>query len=99
MKGLLCSVYTANRFLDVLSVIKTPQVTLIGDGVEGPFEPSEDAPAVCLVRRTLGDYEYLHAEPITRRDVWYMASGKYIWTSDSRFPNHYPIALHDRVEI
>ncbi len=98
MKGLICSVYT-DRFIDVLGVIKTNQVTLIGDGVEGPFEPSEDAPAVRLVRRTFGDYKYLHAEPSLRRNgAWYMASGKFIWTCDSRFPNDYPIALHDRVE-
>jgi hypothetical protein len=40
--------------------------------------------------------EHLHAEPIS--PGWYMASGKFIWTSDSRFPNDYPISLHDRVK-
>jgi len=28
-----------------------------------------------------------------------MFGGNFIYTSDSRFPNKYPIAIHDRYEI
>jgi hypothetical protein len=98
MKGLICSVYHSDDFTDPLSIIHTRKVTLIGESVEGPIEPSEEAPAVILMRRQLekNKPEYLHAEPTSPGR--YMASGKFIWTSDSRFPNPYPISLYDRVE-
>jgi hypothetical protein len=57
------------------------------------FEPSEDAPAVEL--RTLGGV--LSAKP-AEDPRWWMFGGCFIYTSDSRFPSHAPIALHDRTE-
>lgn len=58
-------------------------------------------PGECLVlvSRNLGG-EYLHAEPLEKpKDtVGPMAGGNFIWTSDGRFPNRYPIAVHDRFE-
>jgi hypothetical protein len=52
-----------------------------------------------LVRRNLFGREHLHAEPIDPpTGVGWMAGGNFIWTSDSRFPSDYPIAVHDRQE-
>ena len=80
---------------------KYGRLTLVGEGVAEVSEPSEYAPAVKLVRRNIGGREYLHAEPIDRPDegcVGWMADGNFIYTPDSRFPNEYPISLHDRQE-
>lgn len=54
-------------------------------------------PVVALVKR--GDY--FHAEPILavpEGHNGYMFGGSFIYTSDRRFPNDYPIPLHDRTE-
>lgn len=34
----------------------------------------------------------------TKRPGWFMFSGNFVYTSDSRFPNDYPIPVHDRQE-
>jgi hypothetical protein len=81
-------------------------LTLVGEGIEGPFEPSEDAPAVRLVRREMvlrsgKRGEYLHIEPVDAKyhgGQWLMAGGNFAWSSDSRFPSDYPISIHDRYE-
>ena len=78
---------------------------LIGESVEGPEvvdlnDPPENV--LRLVRRELSNGEYLHAEPLDGHHngggKWYMFGGNCIYTSDSRFPNHYPIKVHDRRE-
>jgi hypothetical protein len=78
------------------------QFILTGDGVEGPFTPDESVPELRLVRRNIGRGEYLHAEPVEaprdERTVGPMFGGNFITTSDSRFPNRYPIPVHDRWE-
>ena len=54
MKGLHCSIYRAASFPDCTnrgvtgSTVGHKSVTLIGDGINGPFEPSEDSPAIWL---------------------------------------------------
>jgi hypothetical protein len=81
-------------------------LTLVGEGINGPFEPSPDAPAVKLVKRNLPGrsgqrIEYLHLEPVDagyNGGRWLMAGGNFGWTSDSRFPSDYPISIHDRFE-
>jgi hypothetical protein len=81
-------------------------LTLVGEGIQGPFEPTDDAPAVRLVRRQLflrsGERgEYLHLEPVDAKyhgGEWLMAGGNFGWTCDSRFPSDYPISIHDRYE-
>lgn len=85
-------------------------VTLIGPGVPEIFEPSDDRPAVRLVKREIGGDLVIHAEPVTldsRPAVWWMASGAFVSTCDSRFGDllrslgHSPYAaipLHDRRE-
>lgn len=73
--------------------------------VDGPFEPTPDAPAVRLVKGRAGN---LVCQPVDLENTWAMFGGAFVYTSDSRFGdavrelsgyNHgFPIALHDRVE-
>ena len=73
--------------------------------VDGPFEPTEDTPAVRLIKRSTGN---LVCVPLGLEDKWTMFGGAYIYTSDSRFTkaveqlsdydHAFPVALHDRVE-
>jgi hypothetical protein len=82
---------------------KHTQVCVIN--VDGPFEPTQDTPAVRLIKRSTGN---LVCVPVGLEDKWTMFGGAYVYTSDSRFTgaverlsgyNHsFPVALHDRVE-
>jgi hypothetical protein len=67
----------------------------------GPFEPTEDRPAVILERRKLSHLAepYLTAYPADRDSgqCW-MSGGNFISCCDSRFPSLYPIPIHDRTE-
>ena len=78
------------------------QLTIIGKGIEGPFEPSKDAPAVTLITRNIGGRIYKHLEPCDENAKplpgWYMAGGNFAEESDSRFPTDYPLSIHDRQE-
>lgn len=79
---------------------RVTQAVLVGDGIPAIFEPTETRPALRLVRRHIGG-EYLHAEPVEGKDgrrVGWMAGGNFVYTSDARFPNRYPISVHDRQE-
>lgn len=65
----------------------------------GYAEPDSTMPELKLVRRNLAGGEYIHAEPIEpvkKGNIGYMFGGNFIHTSDSRFPNNYPIPIHDR---
>lgn len=82
-------------------------VTVVGPGIEGPFEPTEDAPAVRLVFREIGGQRIVHAVPVdtptdAERRVGPMDGGCYIASSDSRFRRavgiYGAVALHDRWE-
>jgi hypothetical protein len=54
MNGLHCNIYRAADFPDCTnsgvtgSSVGHKHITLIGDGVKGPFEPSDDSPALWL---------------------------------------------------
>lgn len=71
----------------------------------GPFPPTDDAPAVRLVRRNIGGEIYVHAEPVAPcpPNACRMAGGTFIYSCDSRFSeavgHSYPISLHDRDEV
>ncbi len=67
----------------------------------GYLESKSTIPELKLVRRNLAGREYVHAEPlepVKEGNVGYMFGGNFIHTSDSRFPNDYPIPIHDRQE-
>lgn len=61
----------------------------------------DDERLVRIVRDTPCGRPYIHAEPVNdpnKREIGYMFGGNFIYTSDSRFPEDYPIPLHDRSE-
>lgn len=105
LEGLHCSVLRNADHGDCTNgglTSRVSAVTLVGEGVEGPFEPTERDPGVKLVRRWAGTpREYLHAEPLEAPPaghVGWMFGGNFIHTSDGRFPSRYPIPVHDRSE-
>jgi hypothetical protein len=74
--------------------------------VDGPFDPSDDCPAVLLEQGALDGTAVLR--PVEAGDNWTMFGGNFAATSDSRF--HYAIEnitgnrfygaipVHDRIE-
>ena len=74
--------------------------------VEGPFEPSDDCPAVYLDKGAVDGIAILR--PIESKNRWTMFGGNYASTSDSRFSAaveemcgqkfYGAVAVHDRVE-
>lgn len=87
-------------------------VTLVGPGVPEIFGPSDDAPAVRLVRRDVGREIVVHAEPLDASGkpfprMHFQAGGAFVASSDGRFGNalralghsgYCAISLHDRHE-
>jgi len=102
MKGIIVSVLRNAEFPDsTLGGVssKLARFVLVGNGVAEVFSPTEEMPALRLVRREIGGREYLHCEPLEKpKDCYVMFGGNYVVTSDSRFPNRYPIPIHDRFE-
>ncbi len=105
MKGLIIYVYRSPIMGDCTNnglSSRHNKLTLIGKDIEGVFEPSEDAPAVTMITRIIADQEYKHLIPCDENahplPGWYMFGGNYGKSSDSRFPNSYPLGIHDRQE-
>jgi len=83
--------------------IRFTRLTLVN--VEGPNEPSEDAPAAFLEAHFPG---ILRIRPDECGDAWVMMGGNFAATSDSRFREacerlsgskfYGAVAIHDRVE-
>jgi len=70
-------------------------------GVDAPFTPDDMTPALKIVKRFLFGRDYYHLEPIDpcpSNQVGYMFGGNFAYSSDSRFPNDYPLPIHDRSE-
>ena len=81
------------------------EVTVVGPGIDPIFEPTEERPAVRIVKRENASGTIYHAEPLPTEDEpapWYMYGGTFIFSSDSRFRQsidfHGAVALHDRRE-
>lgn len=81
------------------------QITVVGEGVSGRSEPTEDAPAYRLVARpTLGDQIHWHVEPIgppahyTPGGNWAMSAGTSRSDFPGGFPHEHPIPVFDRIE-
>lgn len=108
MKGLFVFVYrnslgdcTAGGITSEKTELKLVDST--SNGEIGPFEIKQDEVYLKLIRRNIGGREHLHAEPYKngfRLEPNKICGfgGNFIYTSDSRFPNKYPIAVHDRFE-
>jgi hypothetical protein len=87
---------------------RTNQVTIVedadGNPFPGPFEATEDAPAVRLVRRHLGARTIFHVEPVESPEgTPWMAGGTYVGCTDSRLSNatdgqYGALSFHDRSE-
>lgn len=79
---------------------------LIGEGVEGPNTVDLDNPPENVVklvkRRIYAGIEYLHVEPLDGIHAggkkFYSDGGAFCYSSDSRFPSHQPLSIHDRCE-
>ena len=105
MKGLIVNIYHNEHGDFTIEGLSSRHdtLTLIGEGIEGPFEPGDESPAVTLVKRDIGGEIYIHAVPCDKNanplPGWYMAGGNFIYTSDSRFPSRQPISIHDRQEF
>lgn len=110
MKGLTVSVYKdvdSNYDCTAGGVTsKQTRFVLVDDSIQAPFEVKEDEVYMVLVRRVFGsgNGSYVHAEPrrngkpLIKEGYYGMMGGNFIYTSDSRFPNSYPIPVHDRFE-
>ena len=78
---------------------KAKRFILTGEGIPPLFEPSKEHPEIKLVKRNISGKDFLHAEPVEKPTrVGWMSGGTFVWTPDGRFPNDYPISLHDRQE-
>ena len=105
MQGLIISVYR-DRYDCTNGGVSSQNddLTLIGPGIEGPFEPAENRPTVTIVTREIDGREYKHLVPCDENAKplpgWYMAGGNFGYSSDSRFNDHshYPLPIHDRKE-
>jgi len=77
--------------------------------VDGPFEPSDDAPAARIIcHPTVKEHCYIVPETLLRGGPAFMAGGNFAYTSDSRFheavyrltgtKGSFAVSIHDRVE-
>ena len=110
MKGLHVEFYrpashdnkTSNRTSD-----RYTEAILVGDGVFGPCDTDVDESAKTLPILIYRNYttpgihkiQMIHAVPLELRNAGKhtMFGGNFIYTSDSRFPQRFPIPVHDRV--
>lgn len=99
MKGLPVNIYRTNYDCTNGGVTSTyDRALLVGKDVAEVFEESGE-PVLKLVKRIICGREYIHAEPVDNPNGHHrMFGGNFIYTSDGRFPNRYPIPVHDRVE-
>lgn len=71
---------------------------LVWDEADPP-EEINGTPVLELIEREIYGKRYLHSKPVCEGSgVGPMAGGNFIYSSDSRFPNDYPISVHDRWE-
>lgn len=106
MKGLSVDVLNGNKGYDCTNggaSSKQDSFILVDQDINAPFEVKEDDIYLIVVRRNLSGRIYKHVEPRRNGEkigsgVGPMFGGNFIYTSDSRFPNDYPLPIHDRFE-
>jgi len=98
MKGLYIEVYKSKY--DATNGGVTALVTdaiIVGPDMPALSEANAiTRPALRVVERKLFGSIYRHLEPIEPGQ--YMFGGNLGYSSDSRFPNEYPLKIHDRQE-
>lgn len=95
-KGFTAEIYRS-QYRSTLNVLRNAkEVTIIDSEIPAMHSPTEDAPAVRIVRRKIQGRMYVHAEPF--EPGCYAFGGSFIYTSDSRIRelNDGAIPLHDR---
>lgn len=102
LEGMHAQIYRSDYDSPTNKLYGKKMVTIVDSEVPKIFEADSNAPAVRLVRRNIGfgknEYNYIHAVPVGVDEHRAMMGGTFIYSSDSRFPNKFPIPLHDRVE-
>ena len=83
------------------------EALLVGEGVEGIWEPDDKMPTLILDTTPVCGRPYMRAylakivdgEAVSiHPDTWCMFGGTFIHSCDSRFPSKYPIPPHDRAK-
>ncbi len=82
---------------------RNKRLYLICEGEDRGYGELEDTDErlVRIVHSTPCGKPYVHAEPVNdpnKKEIGYMFGGHFIYTSDGRFPEDYPVPLHDRSE-
>lgn len=92
--GLRLSIFS-DGFVSSKTNVKQKEVTLMS--VDGPDEPTEDAPEIVVVEREIYGKPYKHVELKDGERTAF--GGRFVWCCDSRFRSvhPYPIPLHDHV--
>lgn len=103
MKALPISVYRTDRLGDCTNGgITSRYDTLLLIHNEGFVDIDTENPpenAVVLISRFICGRVYKHIEPLAKpKHLGWMHGGNIAYTSDSRFPNDYPLCVHDRQE-
>ncbi len=103
LKGLVINVLR-NSFADSTNKGISSQhdcLTLIGPDIAGVFEPSKNAPPVCI-GHSYGMTGYSFLVPAAEKTALplgnYMAGGNFAYSCDGRFPSRQPLSIHDRRE-
>lgn len=101
LKGLIVNVYKLDYDCTNEGITsKVNRITLCGDELPELSEATESAPAFKIVKRHMFGGEYIHVEPWDAPEGrGWMFGGNVCYTSDSRFPNQYPLKIHDRQEF
>lgn len=78
---------------------KKDQLMLVTDGETGAFNVDDEEDYLVLKKKNIsGEYLYAVPKSIIDSGEHSMMGGNFVYSSDARFPNQYPIPVHDRVE-
>lgn len=95
-KGLLVDVFRWSYDCTNNGVSKTrKEFLLIGKGITELFTETDPAKVLIYDVKESG-YKYCYPAIFQKNEG--MAGGNFVYSSDSRFPNQYPISIHDRKE-
>ena len=100
--GITCYVYRWSRGDCTLNGVTSKDDTVflrMDNGyTAGSDAVSNGYPILKLVKKVYAGQEYMYAVPVKDENKQTFFGGNFIYCNDSRFPNNYPIKVHDRVE-